>query len=110
MASESATQGTFSVRAYVGDSKTLLAFNLADKKSVTNLPGFTIQCKPQGQTPYFLLNNLQFKTPGDHAQDSTEPAYSSINAPIHKFRWLHVPGSFHQGTKPFMGPYTYVAT
>ena len=60
--------------------------------------------------PYFIQNNLRFQTPGDHAQDPKEPANSSINAPIHKFRWLHVPGSVHQGTKPFLGPYTYTVT
>ena len=41
---------------------------------------------------------------------TTEPASSSINAPFHKFRWLHVPGSLHQGIKPFWGPYTYTVT
>lgn len=110
MASVTATKGTLSVRAWVGDCKTLLAFNLSDKKSANSLAGFTIQCKPQGQTPYYLLNDLRFETPGNHAQDSSQPELSSINAPIHKFRWLHVPGSFHQGTQPFMGPYTYVVT
>jgi len=53
---------------------------------------------------------LLFKTPADHAQDPKEPARSSINAPIHKFRWLHVPGSVHQGTEPFLGSYTYTVT
>ncbi|HUJ31463.1 MAG TPA: phospholipase D-like domain-containing protein [Candidatus Acidoferrum sp.] len=110
MASVSAKNGTFSVRAYVGDCKTLLAFDLSDKKSLTNLAGFTIECKPQGQSSYYLLNELRFQTPGNHAQDSSEPPNSSINAPIHKFWWVHVPGSAHQGIAPFMGPYTYTAT
>ena len=61
-------------------------------------------------TPYYLLNALQFKNPSDHAQDPTLPANSSLNAPIHKFRWLHVPGSAHQGLEPFLGPYTYTVT
>jgi hypothetical protein len=30
--------------------------------------------------------------------------------PLHKFRWVHVPGSFHQGLTPFYGKYTYVVT
>src|SRR5215510_10841205 len=97
-------------KAYQGDAKTLLAFNLPDRKSATNLAGFTIQCQPNGQDPYYLHNFLQFKTPGDHTQDAKEPPNSSINAPFHKFRWLHVPGSVHQGTKPFFGPYTYTVT
>src|SRR5438105_1140903 len=57
--------GGFSVKAHRGDAKTLLAFNL-DKKSTKNLAGFTIQCQPDGQTPFFIQNQLQFKSPGDH--------------------------------------------
>jgi hypothetical protein len=100
----------FTVKAYRGDAKTLLAFNLPDRKSAERLAGFTIQCQPDGQDPYFLQNNLRFETPGNHAQDPQEPANSSINAPIHKFRWLHVPGSVHQGLKPFFGKYIYTVT
>jgi phosphatidylserine/phosphatidylglycerophosphate/cardiolipin synthase-like enzyme len=99
-----------SLTAYRGDAKTLLAFDLTDKRSATNLAGFTIQCQPKGQQAYYLYNELQFKTPADHAQDPQEPPRSSINAPIHKFRWTHVPGVVHQGTKPFFGSYTYTVT
>ena len=105
-----ATNGTLTVKAYPGDMKTLVAFNFSDKKSAKNLAGFTIQCFPRGQQPYYLQNNLQFETPGDHAQDPTEPANSTVNAPLHKFRWLHVPGSIHQGAQPVVGPYTYTVT
>lgn len=103
------SQGPFSVTAYQGDVKTLLAFNL-DPSATTNLAGFTIQTTPGGGTPYFLHNQLQFAGPADHAQDSQEPAYSSINAPIHRFRWIHVPGLAHQGLNPFLGRYTYTVT
>ncbi len=103
------SKGKFSVTAYMGDAKTLLAFNL-DKAGARNLAGFTIECAPDGKSPYYLHNQLQFETPADHAQDPKEPPNSSINAPIHKFRWIHVPGSVHQGLKPFMGKYTYTVT
>jgi hypothetical protein len=109
MASVSSKNGAFSVKAYRGDAKTLLAFNLA-KAGTKNLAGFTIQCTPEGLTPFYIYNQLQFEKPGDHAQVPTEPANSSINAPIHKFRWIHVPGSVHQGLKPFFGKYKYTAT
>jgi hypothetical protein len=109
LASTSSNTGTFTLRAHQGDAKTLLAFNL-DKQNTKNLAGFTIQCQPDGQQPYFIHNQLQFQLPGNHAQDAAEPANSSINAPIHKFRWLHVPGSVHQGLKPFFGKYTYTVT
>ena len=109
MAFVSNSKGSFSLKAYQGDAKTLLAFNL-DKKSAANLAGFTLQCAPAGQAAYYIYNELQFKPGGDHAQDAKEPPNSSINAPIHKFRWIHVPGSVHQGLKPFMGKYTYTVT
>jgi phosphatidylserine/phosphatidylglycerophosphate/cardiolipin synthase-like enzyme len=99
-----------SVKTYRGDAKTLLAFNLPNRQSAKSLAGFTIEVEPQGEQSYYIHNNLQFQRPGDHAQDPKEPPYSSINAPIHKFRWLHVPGSAHQGLKPFMGPYKYTVT
>ncbi len=100
---------TFSVTAHVGDCKTMLAFNLEPARTA-GLAGFTIQCQPQGKAAYFLLNTLQFEHPEQHAQVAGEPAHSSANAPFHKFRWLHVPGSAHQGTQPFFGPYTYTVT
>ena len=100
---------SLTVVGYAGDAKTLLAFNLP-KARTRNLAGFTIECRPQGQEPYFLDNFLRFEHPEKHAQDATEPPNSSINAPFHKFRWLHVPGSVHQGLKPFYGPYRYVVT
>jgi len=110
MTSVTAKKGTFSLIAYRGDAKTLLAFNFSDKKSAKNLAGFTIQCQPNGRQPFFIQNQLRFETPGNHAQDPKEPATSSINAPIHKFRWVHIPGSVHQGLDPFFGPYTYTVT
>ena len=100
----------FTVRAYAGDAKTLLAFNLPDRASAKNLAGFTVQCSPNGDQSFYLQNTLQFATPGDHTQDAKEPPNSSINAPIHKFRWLHIPGSLHQGVAPRLGKYTYTVT
>jgi hypothetical protein len=110
MAFTSATKGTLSVKAYQGDFKTLLAFNFSNPKSATNLAGFTIQCTPHGQPSFYLQNDLRFQTPGNHAQDLQEPANSSINAPFQKFRWLHVPGSLHQGLQPVTGAYAYAVT
>jgi phospholipase D-like protein len=109
MASLLVGDDAFSVRAYRGDAKTLLAFNLEPAATV-DLAGFTVQVQPQGHAAYYLYNTLQFETPSDHAQDADEPPYSTINAPLHKFRWLHVPGTSHQGLRPFFGPYTYTVT
>ena len=104
------TKGDFSVVAYRGDAKVLLAFDLLTETSRRGLAGFTIEVTPEGQPSYYLWNNLSFKTPTDHAQIAGEPPYSTANAPIHKFRWVHVPGLDHQGTSPFFGTYTYKVT
>jgi PLD-like domain len=105
----SASNGTLSVIAHRGDAKTLLAFDLPKSKT-KQLAGFTIEVKPGTQKSYYLFNQLQFKQPADHAQDPAEPANSSVNAPIHKFRWLHVPGQMHQGLEPHFGTYAYTVT
>lgn len=97
------------VKAYQGDAKTLLAFDL-DKSKTDRLAGFTIACKAGKFDPYFLFNKLQFAKPEDHAQNKKEPAYSSINAPIQKFRWLHVPSGLHTGKKFITGKYLYTVT
>lgn len=98
-----------SVTAYRGDGKTLLAFDL-EKAQATNLAGFTVQCQPPSGPPYYLFNTLRFADPGKHAQVASESANASVNAPFHKFRWLHVPGSVHQGISPVYGPYRYLVT
>ena len=98
-----------SVAAYRGDAKTLLAFNLSPQQA-TNLAGFTIEARPPGADPYYLFNTLRFADPAKHAQVGSESPNASINAPFHKFRWLHVPGSVHQGLNPAYGTYTYAVT
>ncbi len=108
MASQNTKNG-FSVRLYQGDAKTLLAFNLPKNKT-TRLAGFTIQCTPQGKPSFYLFNELQFASAEGHAQNTAEPAQSSINTPYQLFRWVHVPGSFHQADQVFFGKYTYTVT
>ena len=98
----------FSVRAFEGDAKTLLAFDMPQELS-TNLAGFTIAVEPPGQPAYFIENNLRYATPGEHAQDPAQPANSSVNAPLHKFRWVHVPGAA-TGADPTFGTYAYTVT
>jgi len=109
MTMKTASKDGFTVNAYQGDAKTLLAFNLTQARTA-RLAGFTLQYSAGGQGPFFIWNQLQFKTPADHAQVAGEPPNSSANAPFHKFRWVHIPGSFHQGLKPFRGLYSYTVT
>jgi PLD-like domain len=106
-----ASKSSFSVKAYVGDKKTLLAFNFSTRDSAKNLAGFTIFCQPPGQVPgYYLQNDLRFEDPSKHQQVATEPPNSTVNAPIQKYRWTHYPGSAHQGLSPVFGDYTYAVT
>lgn len=105
----SSSSQTLTVITLQGDAKVLLAFNLPENKT-SNLAGFTILCSPEGIQPYYLFNKLQFEEITGDAQVATEPAYSSINAPIQKFRWLHVPGNYHQKDKVVYGDYTYCVT
>jgi phospholipase D-like protein len=101
---------TLSVRAWIGDAKTLLAFDLLDRSRLDRFAGFTIECAPGALPSYYLHNSLRYKTPALHAQMPTETPTSTANAPLHKFRWLHVPGSLHQGIAPFYGKYRYTVT
>src|SRR5580658_1899520 len=101
---------SLSVKAYVGDNKTLLAFDFSTAAEAAELAGFTIQCKPPGQPPYYLWNFLQFPDPAKHAQVAAENPKASINAPFQKYRWIHVPGTAHQGLTPAVGPYVYTVT
>lgn len=104
------TQGDLTVAAHRGDAKTLLAFNFTSDQARSRLAGFTIHVKPPSGAPFYLWNSLQFEHPEQHAQVAGEPPYSTANAPLHKFRWVHVPNSDHQGLYANLGPYEYTVT
>jgi len=110
MAFKTATKGSFTLKAYIGDFKTLLSFNFSDPAKAKNLAGFSIECKPPSGPAYYLWNFLQFQDTSKHARIATEPPQSTANAPIQKYRWTHVPGTAHQGTTPAQGNYTYTVT
>jgi hypothetical protein len=106
-----ASKNAFSVKAYVGDWKTLLAFNFSSQENAKNLAGFTVYCQPPGQVPgYYLENDLQFEDPSNHNQVAGEKPNSTANAPIQKYRWTHYPATAHQGVSPALGDYTYTVT
>jgi hypothetical protein len=106
-----ASKNAFSVKAYVGDKKTLLAFNFSNKENAKSLAGFTIFCQPPGQVPgFYLQNTLRFEDPSKHKQVAGETPNSTANAPIQKYRWTHYPGTAHQGVSPAVGDYTYTVT
>ncbi|MDH6242646.1 phospholipase D-like domain-containing protein [Mycobacterium sp. OTB74] len=105
-----ATSDLIAVNAFRGDAKTLLAFDMTTDAARTGLAGFTIEVQPPGVAPYFVDNNLRLAPDPKHAQVADQTPFASVNAPIHKFRWVHVPGLVHQGGDPAFGDYTYVVT
>src|ERR1700735_1558217 len=86
--SGAATKSSFSIKAYTGDNKTLLAFNFSDQNDAKNLAGFTISCQFPGQSPFYLFNFLSFETPGAHSQIKSEDPKSTVNAPWQKYRFV----------------------
>jgi hypothetical protein len=98
--------------AYMGDAKSLLAFDLKTQDARKNLGGFSIEVRPPGGAdPYYVTNSLRLRESPDHARfPGEDDPFSSANAPIHKFRWVHVPGLVHQGGEPAFGTYTYLVT
>jgi hypothetical protein len=108
MASETASTNGFSVTAHIGDFKTLLAFTFDSASNAKDLAGFSIMVQPKGQASYYLWNTLAFQNPAPPVPG--EPPNSTVNSPIQRFRWLHVPGSVHQGLAPFQGDCTYTVT
>lgn len=98
------------VNAFPGDAKTLLSFDLVDESVRRGLAGFTIEVQPPGQAPYYVDNTLRLAPAPDHAQLNAESPYSSVNAPIHQFRWAHAPGLVDRRGTPTFGTYTYVVT
>ncbi|HME74108.1 MAG TPA: phospholipase D-like domain-containing protein [Mycobacterium sp.] len=105
-----ATSELIAVNAFRGDAKTLLAFDLSTPAARDQLAGFTIEVRPPSATSYYVENNLRLGPSQGHAQVAGESPFSSVNAPIHKFRWVHVPGLVHQDGSPTVGTYTYVVT
>jgi hypothetical protein len=105
-----ASKNDFSVKAYVGDKKTLLAFNFSSADKAKSLAGFTIFCQPPGVPGYYLNNTLQFEDPSKHKLVTGEPPNSTANAPVQKYRWTHYPATAHQGLSPALGNYTYKVT
>ena len=99
----------FTVKAYQGDAKTQLAFNLS-KSGCRQLAGFTIECKPGNKASFYLFNELSLANVANSVQVKSQPGKSSINSPLQKFRWLHVPGGYDQHDGVFYGKYTYTVT
>jgi len=98
------------VRAHKGDAMTFLAFDLAQSKT-QNFTGFTIRVTPGTRAPYYMTNLLRYPA-AILKKNNIKPAGagSTLYAPIQKYRWVHVPATFHQIENVFYGTYTYDVT
>jgi len=99
-----------SVRAYKGDAMTLLAFDL-DESKTPNFTGFSIRITPGAKAPYYMVNLLTYPS-AIRKKNNIKPqdAHSTLFSPIQKFRWVHVPATFHQLDGAFFGNYKYEVT
>jgi hypothetical protein len=99
-----------SVRAHRGDAMTLLAFDLAEEKT-ENFTGFSVRITPGARPPYYMTNLLSYPAAVLTKNNiKATDKWSTLYSPIQKFRWVHVPATFHQIQKPFYGTYTYEVT
>ena len=94
MAGEIALSGTnsaapFSLKVHRGDGMCLLGMDWSDGQPPRDFVGFTIDYRPPGHVKFLALRNrLTFATPPKNV--GTNP-FSTLFAPIQKFRWVHFP-------------------
>jgi len=95
------------VRAHKGNTMTLLAFDLAEGRS-QNFTAFTIRVTAGTRAPYYMTNLLKYPAAILKKNNiKSANAGSTLYAPIQKYRWVHVPATFHQIQTVFYGTYTY---
>jgi hypothetical protein len=104
MAVVTKSNGSLTVKAYVGDAKTLLAFNLGKRIPQTSR-GSPFDARPPASPHTTSLTNSIREA--SKSQDATEPPNSTINAP-YTVPLVH-PGSMHQDSSRF-SKYTYTVT
>jgi len=108
--SGAANKGSFTVKAYTGDNKTLLAFNFTNLNDAKNLAGFTISCALPGQPAFYPFNFLTFENPGAHSQVAAELPKSLVNSPWQKYRFVDFAHAGANGGPLIAGDYVYTAT
>jgi hypothetical protein len=98
------------VRAHKGDAMTVLEFDLAQSKT-RNFTGFTIRVTAGTSAPYYMTNLLKYPA-AILKKNNIKPADagSTLYPPIQKYRWVHVPATFHQIENVFYGTYRYDVT
>lgn len=77
------------LRIYRGEGAALLAFDLERAKATDDFVGFSVEVRYPGSNNWGALRNrLHF----DYPPNPERPlSFKSTEAPIQKFRWVHVP-------------------
>ncbi len=79
----------FTLKLHRGDGMCLVAMNWKGSKPPDNFVGFSIESKPPGGSAFFPLSNrLTFAGTGSEGDPIR---FSTLVAPIQKFRWIHFP-------------------
>ncbi|MEN3296630.1 MAG: hypothetical protein V7642_5883 [Burkholderiales bacterium] len=89
------SRGELTLKLYRGEGAALLAFDLDAEQATDDFVGFTIEVKYPGSQQWGALHNrIHFGYP----EGPDRPrSYSSREAPIQKFRWIHVPTDLKEG-------------
>jgi len=115
MAVECSVEGTvaeapFTLRIHRGEGMALLAMNWRTGQPPDEFVGFAIEYQEPGGTAFFAVKNrLTFEgSAGSLPPASRPPSFSTLVAPIQKFRWVHfpfnadLPGLFTYRVTPIM--------
>jgi len=97
----------FTLKIHRGEGMALLAMNWREGTPPDDFVGFGIESREPDATDFFpIKNRLTFEGSLEDASPLTRPAsYSTLEAPIQKFRWVHFP--FHADK---VGEFTYRVT
>jgi hypothetical protein len=86
-------EAAFTLKIHRGEGMALLAMNWKAGMPAANFVGFGIEYREPGGTAFFpLKNRLNFDgEAGSTSSAKRPPTFSTLVAPIQKFRWVHFP-------------------
>lgn len=98
-----ADKGDFRFKLWRGERMTMMGFDI--KAPEDDFVGYAIEVKSPGSSDFVhLRNRLNFAYPAVSVGVTGDRQFSTNQAPIQKFRWVHFPW------KPVDGTYSYRAT
>ena len=96
----------FTLKVHRGDGMALLAMNWRKGRPPKDFAGFAIEYREPGGDRFFTMKNrLSFNKDVSRDESGRARQFSSMVAPIQKFRWTHFPRNAHKE-----GEFTYRVT